>query len=70
MIQADRMEMLEEYARLMGITVEQCIDEALFDWLTVTAPQRLGYIISQKEKSETAIPSNIIDIRTRTRMQV
>lgn len=64
LIQDDRLEMVQRYAALTGARVEDCIDEALHDWLAATAAAR----ISQNEKNQP-VKDNVVCISSFRRNQ-
>jgi hypothetical protein len=55
MLRPDHYLRIAACAALMGLPVQDCIDEAIEDWLTIVAPARLD---SQNEK-----PDNLIAFR-------
>jgi hypothetical protein len=53
----EQLERLESAAMRLGVPLEQCLTEAIEDWLTVVAPARLESI-SHFEK-----PDNVVEFK-------
>ena len=47
----EQLDRIKVYAHRLGVSQQQCIDEAISDWLLIVAPAR----ISQIEKPDNVI---------------
>jgi hypothetical protein len=51
----EQLDRVSVCAQRLGLPQQQCIDEAIEDWLSIVAPARLAYV-SQIEKPSNLIP--------------